>query len=205
VLEDEEYTAAKALRRMMLQRANRGAGPMSRRMQFPVRSAWEDKYRKPSTPGLIGEVARPLQTVLEFARERLARLDGVHESLEWQGFPWRWSLVFRRARGAPGERALAYLVPQPARPLLVVPVPAEALERMERKKIARPVRDLVHLSPAVGPVRWCQFELSSKTFAEEVLELVRMLHAPAADPHGPARPINGVKGGSSRPAVLLRD
>jgi hypothetical protein len=177
---------------------------MSRRMQFPVRSAWEDKYRKPSAPGLIGEVAKPLQTVLEFARERLARLDGVSESLEWQGFPWRWSLVFRRARGAPGERALAYLVPQPSRPLLVVPVPGELIERMERKRIARPVRDLVHLSPAVGPVRWCQFELSSRTFADEVMELVRMLHASGTESSPPVPGGGAVRNASSRSAVLVR-
>jgi hypothetical protein len=177
---------------------------MSRRMRFPVRSAWEDKYRRPETTDLIGEVAKPLLPVLEFARERLSGLAGVSESMEWQGFPWRWSLVYRRARGAPGERALAYLVPQPSRPLLVVPVPADAMEAMERKRVSRPVRDLVHLSPLVGPVRWTQFELASKTFADEVMDLVRMLHT--RQPAGATIAVGGpaVKNGSSRSAVLLR-
>jgi hypothetical protein len=177
---------------------------MSRRLSLPVRSAWEDKYRKPEAADLLGDIAKAVLPAFEFARARLAGLAGVSESLEWQGFPWRWSLVYRRARGAPGERALAYLVPQPARPLLVVPVPASAIEGMERRRIARAVRDLVHLSPEVGPVRWSQFEVSSKTFAEEVLELVRVLHESGPVARDSERTGAPVRNGSSRTAVLTR-
>lgn len=181
---------------------------MSRRISFPVRSAWEDKYRKPDTSDLLDQVAKALAPALEFARGRLNGLAGVTESLEWQGFPWRWSLVYRRARGAPGERALAYVVPQPSRPLLVVPVPVEAIEKMEGRRIARPVRDLVHLSPAVGQIRWAQFELSSKTHADEVLDLVRMLHSSAPGTAAESARQTGrrgvVKTGSSRSAALVR-
>lgn len=152
---------------------------MPRKVTVSMRRAWDDRYRAPTAERLVAGVEAGHRELVVLLRRELAGLPGVREQIGWEGIPWRWSLGYR----APGvARALAYLVPQPDRPLLVLPLPETVIEALTRAKISRPTRERILLSPAVGDARWTQWELSSKMQAEELLILARCSHETCTRP-----------------------
>ena len=141
---------------------------MGRKASVTIRKAWEDKYRVPTAADLLAALAGPHGELLRTAREALGQF--ATERIAWLGIPWRWSLVYSTPKGV---RPLTYLVPQPGRPLMVLPLGGEvALDVLERK-LSRPVRDAILHAPVVGEVRWTQWELTSKAQVEELLRLAR--------------------------------
>lgn len=149
---------------------------MTRRLSVSARRAWEDRYRTPSLPDLVRGMDAQARDLFQMMRQHLGALPGVREQLGWEGIPWRWSLSYH----LPGTAAVfAYLVPQPAKPLLGLPLAAGVLETVLGGRLSKPVREAILLAPAVGSVRWTQWELASKTQIEELAALVRSAHGAA--------------------------
>ncbi|MGH7243041.1 MAG: hypothetical protein ACREJD_06455 [Phycisphaerales bacterium] len=137
-----------------------------------ARSAWNDRFRKPSADLLISEITKSLQPAAELAREHLLGLDGASEEISWQGVPWRWSILFRHE--AVAGRAWAYLVPQCQQPLLVIPMTAEGIAALPMRKLLKPVRDAITHAKQVDGIRWAQWEIQSKTQVETLVKLARI-------------------------------
>jgi hypothetical protein len=131
------------------------------------RPAWMDRYRAPSFDELMAPFNKQNTTIIEHARAKLLAIEGLKEEVSWQGV-WRWTLVYRLASD---ERGWAYLVPNPTKPRIAVPVTDELIAELPMKKLSRLVRDgLVH-APTVDGVRWAQWELQSRTQTDEILSL----------------------------------
>lgn len=92
----------------------------------------------------------------------------MNEVVAWQGV-WRWTLVYSHP-SLPGQ-VWAFLVPDPSRPLLAVPVAEIVLPSLPTKHLTRPVRDGLVLAPVVGGVRWASWEVTSNALAENVLAI----------------------------------
>jgi len=142
-----------------------------------ARSPWEDRFQTPSTQALLDAMHKPLLALLEQARAALLALPGVAESVGWQGVPWRWSFAYR-VEGDP-TRALAFLVPQPSRPQLAVPLTDEMIAALPIRKLAKPVRDAFVFSPKISGVCWPCWELSAKTQVDELMSVVQVKHGMA--------------------------
>jgi hypothetical protein len=150
---------------------------MARKSALPPRRAWEDRYRTPNPEDLIRGMEGPGRELFLHVRGELAALAGVRESLSWQGIPWRWSFSYRMAGG---REAFAFLVPQPGRPLLGLPLGECVFDTVLESKISKPVREAILHAPAIGSVRWTQWELTSRTQAEDLLILARCAHGAGA-------------------------
>ncbi len=133
------------------------------------RSLWEDRFGRPTVESLLGACPRGVLPLIDHARERLKKVKGVSEQLVWQGIPWRWTLTYRHPLEA--ERSFAFVVPDPAKPRLAIPIPDRVLAEISLKKASKLLRDPILQAPIVGAVRWCQWELQSKALIEEVVEL----------------------------------
>src|SRR5437660_106426 len=72
------------------------------------RTAWSDKFRQPKIEELRSGLSKPLQQVLDDARQRLAEFEPETEWLVWQGVPWRWTLVYLRSNSS-DQKVLAYI------------------------------------------------------------------------------------------------
>lgn len=141
------------------------------------RQAWMDRYRTPTVNELVSAFNKQLTGVVNHARERMLAIDGVKEEVSWQGV-WRWTLLYR----IPGEadRVWAYLVMDPHKPRLAVPVPNDLISDLPVKKLSKFVRDGLAHAPTVDGVRWAHWEIQGKTQADDILSLAEFkLGAPA--------------------------
>jgi hypothetical protein len=143
------------------------------RTSFIARTAWEDQFRRPTADSLLGGLDQQHLQAGRYAREALLTCQCGVEIVAWHGVPWRWTLVYRAAAG---ERAWAYLVPRPNRPLLVLPLQEDALRQLP-PRIPRFIRDGLAAAPHSGALFWPEWELSSPS---QIDELVRLSHAASA-------------------------
>jgi hypothetical protein len=139
--------------------------PGSRRTSSP----WEDRFRTPTPADLRAAITRSAHAAVELAAETLTSREAVRESVQWRGV-WNWTLVYSH-NGDP-EPAWAYIIPDPGRPRLCIPVAEETVSDLPVKRLARTVRDGVSHAPAVNGVRWPVWDILTKAQVEEVLSLL---------------------------------
>jgi hypothetical protein len=133
------------------------------------RQPWMDRYRTPAVDELLGSFNKQLGSVVNHARDKMLAVDGVKEEVSWQGV-WRWTLVYR----IPGDdRCWAYLVMDPTKPRLAVPVPDDLITELPVKKLSKFVRDGLAHAPTVDGVRWAHWEIQGKTQADDILSLAQ--------------------------------
>jgi hypothetical protein len=145
-----------------------------------VKCAWSDKFRMPSIDELRAGLAKQGQSVFDDARRRLNELDGVTETLVWEGVPWRWTLVYTGPSGTE-PRVIAYLIPDPQRIQLCVPLSQDHVDRLPLKRMKKSLRDGIVFARNVAGMWWPTWDVPSKTAVEEVLDLVSRRHAMSAE------------------------
>lgn len=133
------------------------------------RKLWENRFETPTWDELTEVLPKHAAALLEYARERLAAVDGTRESLGWQGV-WCWTLVIRHPRAE--DRGLAYLVPDPSRPRVCIPVANALIPQLPVKKLSRFVRDGLLHAPAVDQVRWACWSIQARAHVDELMTLV---------------------------------
>ncbi|HVU63655.1 MAG TPA: hypothetical protein VHC70_06750 [Phycisphaerales bacterium] len=136
-----------------------------------VKCAWSDKFRVPTAAELREGLAPPSRAVLDEARRRLGDLPGVAESLVWQGVPWRWTFVYADQEHG-DARATAYLIPDPQRLQVCVPLNQEQIEQFPLKRMKNPIRDGIVYARNVGGVWWPTWEIPTSGALGEVLDLL---------------------------------
>ncbi len=136
-----------------------------------TRSRWDDKFHEP-TPGILfaGVVDRSLADDLTHARQQIHALHGIKESVQWLGTPWKWTFVLSCELDP--TRALAYLIPEPARPQVCIPLTAAMIRSLPMRRLKKSVREGIMYSKVVAGTYWPTWELGARASAEDVLDLV---------------------------------
>ena len=134
-----------------------------------VRSAWENRFRQPSVVDLLGGMTKEVSTLVRSVRQELHAGRELGEELRWLGVSWCWTMVYKAEGAMP--KGWVYLIPRPDRPSIAVPVPLRVFENLPMRSFGKVVRDGLQFSRVVDGVRWPQWELTSKTLAEEVVRL----------------------------------
>lgn len=145
------------------------------RTAIKVRRPWEDRFKTPTLNDLRGHYNKQLCALLDMARENLLEFPGVVEEISWQGLPWRWTLMYRCS--ADPSRVWAYLVPDPEKPKISMPLTAEMLATLPMHRLKRHVKDGVSQARLVNGVHWATWEVTSKPQLQEILELAKQKHA----------------------------
>lgn len=136
-----------------------------------ARNAWTEKFSRPSVEQVFAASTKANQSVLEAAREELLELGGLEERMEWQGLPWRWTLVFEMDSGPERAPAFAYIVPDPAKPQLCLPLTSEQIEAIPVRKLKKTIRDGIVFARSVSGVWWATYDIPTKTALADVMEL----------------------------------
>lgn len=147
------------------------AMPPSKRIRIP----WSDRFHQPTLAELVAPLPPVVAPLVDFlrtgARLRAAREQlNVVEEIRWLGVPWHWSLMLRTARDP--SRGWVYVIPQPERPAVVIPLVQAAVPDL--RHASKAVRDGVVFARLVGSVRWAQWDLTSRTLADEILNLAEL-------------------------------
>lgn len=139
---------------------------------------WNDKFHKPTVAQLREGYAKPLIPILDAAREYLLALDGVSESVAWHGVPWRWTLVYRCTGEdrAAVTRAFAYLVPDPNRLQVCVPLAREVIAELPVKRFKKSIRDGIVHARSVAGVSWPSWDAPTKAALDDVIDLLQRKH-----------------------------
>lgn len=143
---------------------------MNRRV-VRTRSCWEDRYRTPTVRELLELLTRQHAQLVEHARDQAITLEGVREVIEWRGVPWRWTLAYY-VETSP----LVFLVPQPNRPRIALPLGDELARSLPLKRASKVVRDAITFAPRVGGVLWPAWDLTTRALTEEIAGLVQRKH-----------------------------
>lgn len=144
------------------------------------KSAWEDRFRTPTVQDLFESCRRQISSLIESVRDRLLSKPGMSEAVEWQGLPWRWTMTY--SNPSDPSHAWAYLVPDPEKPVLSIPMTSEMVDSMPLHRMKKHVRDGVLTSRQVDGVYWASWELTSKAQLQDVLELVERKHTYLSGP-----------------------
>lgn len=153
---------------------------MSRKQAKP-RIAWEDRFARPSVGELLEPFAKHQATLIEHIREELLALEGVRETIIWRG-TWRWTFAY--TADGDGERPWAYVVPQPGRPLVAIPLNPDAIAALPLRRLSKAVRDGIALAARVGDVAWPQWEPLGRGQADELLTVAKKKHELLLSPAG---------------------
>jgi len=102
-------------------------------------------------------------------------LPGTSEDVMWQGV-WHWTIAYRHESDT--SRCLAYLVADPTKPRLCIPVPNELVPLLPVRKLSRFVRDGILHAPVVGQIRWACWGLTLKSQVEELMLLMQFRLTP---------------------------
>lgn len=131
--------------------------------------AWSDRFQTPDPLTLEEALEAGPRELFTKARTRLNDFDDAACSVKWLGVPWRWSFVYT-LKGT--HEVLAYLVPEPSKPQICVPMDYDALERVASRRLSRTIRDGIVFAAEVGGTRWASWELASDNQLDEILSLV---------------------------------
>src|SRR6185436_5942499 len=104
-------------------------------------------------------------------RERLLAFEGVSERLEWQGVPWRWTLVYSCQLDP--TRAFAYIIPDPAKPQVAIPLTVNMVQALPLKRMRKAVRDGVVFSRLIAGVYWPGWALEAVGQLDDVIEIMQ--------------------------------
>lgn len=147
---------------------------------FTPKSVWTNKFDAPKVARLRDAYAPPLIPVFEAARELLTKLEGVDEQVAWQGLPWRWTVVYTGPGGEGTDlgsgRAFAYLIPDPAKLQICIPLTHAQVALMPLRKFKKAVRDGITFARAVNGVCWPTWDLPTKVAVDEVAEVIKRKH-----------------------------
>ncbi|KAA0217014.1 MAG: hypothetical protein DYG94_02080 [Leptolyngbya sp. PLA3] len=133
-----------------------------------VSSVWNEQFSRPDRSSLLAGLNKQDQLLVERCLERLDGAPRVRSSIRWHGVPWRWTIRYETDRREP----VAFMIPEPRRPRLAVPLTAADLDRTGLKKLSKPVREGIALASAINGILWTEWVLSSRSQADELLGLV---------------------------------
>lgn len=149
------------------------------------RIVWTNQFQspRPSAAQLRAGYPKAVQAVVDASREVFLELDGVTEDIAWHGVPWRWTLVYQTPMDDPQTvgashvtRAFGYLIPDPARLQVCVPLSKEQVAVIPVGRIRKSLRDTIVFARTVAGVSWPTWEISCKADLEELAELASLKH-----------------------------
>lgn len=131
---------------------------------------WTDRFVQPSETDLLGELGKAERGLVERLFSKTEPLGVDRRTVKWQGIPWRWTIQMARRNQAP----MMFLIPQPDRPQLAVPLNATDLERIPMRKLSKAVREGILGARAVASTLWPEWDLTSNTQLDELMTLIRV-------------------------------
>jgi hypothetical protein len=135
------------------------------------RSAWEDRFNRPTIDGLRGSLGAIEKKLFDRLRRELLSLEDVTEGYGWHGDCWRWTVEFHTKHS---EDPLAVIVPSPSDLQLAVPLERDFVRSLPQRRMKRSVRDGIGLAQDPFDTRWGVWSIQSGGLLEDLVDLVEL-------------------------------
>jgi len=124
----------------------------------------------------MGGVHRFSRAAVRHARQVLTDGFSLNERILWNGV-WRWSFVYERheaghERQRTQSKVAAYLIPEPDRPKMCIPIPAAISATLSPRTTPSFVREQLGMCPTVDGVLWPVWSVDGKQMVTELLGAV---------------------------------
>jgi hypothetical protein len=142
------------------------------------RHAWEDRWVEPTLAQLLEPYKDPAKRkVVDTLLEKLGHFPGIEYELIWYGSAWRWTACYSLLNGK-GQRieVMAYFVPNPAGPLLCIPMSEEVVSRLPIKRLNRIIREGIRSSKCAVSLHWAVWSPSALTEVDHLADLFKRKH-----------------------------
>ena len=149
-------------------RSARGFG-----MSRLTKPAWTNRFQEPTLAHLRAGLAKDKASLFDLLRTRLLEVEGMKESISWQGVPWRWTLIYSTdGEDATGSKAWAYLVPDPERLQVCITLRTDQIQGAGVQRLKKWVRDGIVFARSVAGVCWPTYEVTTKAQVDDLFELI---------------------------------
>ncbi len=134
------------------------------------RQAWDDRFNKPVVERLRAGLPSAGGSLFDDARAELLAIEECREAIVWHGLCWKWTLEYTVG---PATKPLAVLIPNPVDLQIAVMVQPDFIKRVWRRPMKRALRDGLELAAAPFDTEWGVWSISSQSFLDEVMDLIR--------------------------------
>lgn len=113
------------------------------KLTFSRLSAWADRFNVPTVAQLQAGLPARSVPVFKHTRRMLHDLELTHETPQWRGECWKWTIEFS---SAPRQAPMAILIPSPENLQFAVPVTNEFLQSLPMKRLKKAIREGLDLA-----------------------------------------------------------
>ena len=138
---------------------------------------WEDRWSTPSLDQLLEPFQEDQRDLANSLIERIRLYDGVTECYKWYGTAWKWTVQFD-VQDQKGKHldTLTFLVPDPACPLVCIPLTEPALNQLPMRRLSKFIREGIRGAKRAVEVYWAYWQPSNQTEIDGLLDLAKRKH-----------------------------
>lgn len=133
------------------------------------RSAWEDRFNRPTVEALRAGLRVISRRLFDSLHRQLGDLEAVTVGLAWHGACWRWTVEYRTRLD---EEPLAVLIPSPENLQVAVPLDREFVTSLPVGRMTRALRDGLNLAQEPFDTRWGVWSIGASGLVDDVMDLV---------------------------------
>lgn len=133
-------------------------------------TVWGDRFTQPNETDLVSMLTGDEQALVQYIIEKCTDLGADQRSVRWQGIPWRWTIQI----GMKDESSIGFLIAEPGRPQLAIPLTASDLDRIPMRRLSKSVRDSILGARAVSSMLWPEWDITSKTQIDELMAMMKV-------------------------------
>ncbi len=133
------------------------------------RSAWEDRFNRPTVELLRAGVRGQPRRLFDSLHRQLGDLDEVTVDLAWHGACWRWTIEYRTSLA---EEPLAVLIPSPDNLQVAMPLDRDFVSSLPLGRMTRALRDGLNLAQEPFDTRWGIWSIGASGLVDDVMDLV---------------------------------
>ena len=133
-------------------------------------TSWNDRFSRPGESDLLSGLNRDDRRLIERVITKCEGIGANARCVLWQGIPWRWTIQLSLGNG----KTLLFVIPEPGRPQLAVPLDAADLDRLPMRRLSKSIRDGILNARTVESTLWPEWELTSNTQVDELMTLIRV-------------------------------
>jgi len=153
------------------------------------RTAWSDRWHKPTLKQLLDVQKEHHQKLLEDLIEKIPAFDGVRQELVWYGTGWQWTFRYTY-EGENGNEAssLVFVVPRPESPVVCLPLVAGVIEQLPVKRLNKFIREGIRSAKCAVQLHWAMWTPNSASEVDDILDLIKRVHKLLKQPVQPEEP-----------------